>query len=350
MKRIKRVNVLSVSVLIILCFSLVSGAAFALPSAHNITNVTQNKQMNALMCGDAALETIFDFWGVAISQKSIADVARTSSIGTYTWDMVRTGQFSHVSAAYGRYFPNDAPTAGFSERPLGYASFSYSSDTFWLSGLEALVAADIPVVLLMKYSPNDDAGHYRVIVGYDETKGEIYFIDPWGRDQIRVTNPDGTVTWTVADFKNAWNYSEYGTSHPYWGAVMMPWSVNLTTAGNPKAGSTVNVTANITYPCPQPFDCSAYPASNTSAEIYLPPSMNVSGSQTIDIGRLAAGRSTTVSWNVKVVSDAAGSVITVSAGGNVSGAVPQVFWNGNHVSYPAYSYTDEIGGEASKTV
>lgn len=343
----KRVNFFLVSVLIILCFSLASGVAFALPSAHNITNVRQHKQMNALMCGDAALETIFDFWGADINQTSIADVARTSSVGTYTWDVVRTGQFSHLSAAYGRYFPHDAPTAGFPERPLGYASFSYSNDTFWLSGLETLVSADIPVVLLMKYAPTDDAGHYRIIVGYDETKGEVYFIDPWGRDQIRVTNPDGTVTWTIADFMNAWNYSEYGTPHPYWGAVMMPWSINLTTSGNPTAGFPVIVTANITYPCPQPFDCSFYPASNISAQVILPSNMHVKdGSSTISLGNLAAGRSVTVSWNVTADADASGSIITVLAGGNVSEAIPQVFWMGNHVSYSAYNYTDEIGGEA----
>src|SRR5659263_380472 len=218
MKCKKCVNVLWVSVLITLCFSLVGGAS--LPNAHTITNVTQYKQMNALMCGDAALETMFNFWGADINQKSIADVARSSSIGTYTWDMVRAGQFSHLSAAQGNYFPHDAPTAGFPDRLVGYASFSYSNDTFWLSGLEALVAADIPVVLLMKYAPTDDAGHYRVIVGYDNTKGEIYFIDPWGRDQKRVTNLDRTVTWTIADFQTAWNYSEYGTPHPYWGNVI----------------------------------------------------------------------------------------------------------------------------------
>ncbi len=162
----------------------------------------------------------------------------------------------------------------------------------------------------------------------------------------RVTNPDGTVTWTMTDFKNAWNYDRHGTPHLYWEAVMMPWSINLRTSSKPTAGSTVNVIADIKYPCPQPFDCSSYPASNTISEIHLPPGMNVSGSPRINIANLAAGRTTTVSWNVKVDSDAAGSIITVSAGGKVSGAVPQVYWNGNQVSYPAYDYTDEIGGEA----
>ncbi len=344
----KRVKFLSVSVLIILWFSLVGSAASPLPSAHNITNVTQHKQINGLDCGPAALEIIFDFWGTDINQKSIADVARSSSIGTYTWDMVRTGHFSHLSAAQGSFFPHDAPTAGFSERPLGYASFSYSSDTFWWPELKALVAADIPVILLMKYAPNDDTGHYRVIVGYDENKGEVYFMDPWGRDQGRVTNPDGTVTWTMTDFKNAWNYDRYGTPHPYWGAVMMPWSVNVRTSGKPAADSTIRVTADINYPCPQPFDCSAYPASNASAEIILPSYMHVKdGSPKIYIGNLAASRSITVSWDVRADTDASGSVITVLAGGLISGAVPQVFWNGDQVFYPAYYYTDEIGGEAS---
>ncbi len=341
----KRVRFLSISILMTFCFISLIGSAS--PTAYMITGVPQHKQINGLSCGPAALETMFDYRGEDIDQKSIADVARSSSVGTWTWDMVRTGHFSYLSAARGRFFPHDAPAAGFPERPLGYASFSYSSDTFWWPGLKGLIAADIPVLLLMKYSPTDDTGHYRVIVGYDENKGEVYFIDPWGRDQGRVTNPDGTVTWNMTDFKNAWNYDRYGTLHPYWGAVMMPWSVDLRTTGRTTAGSTMRVIADIKYPCPQPFDCSSYPASNTIAEIHLPPDMNLSGSPGIDIGDLSAGKSTTVSWAVRVNADASDSVITVSAGGIVSGAVPQVYWNGNQVSYPAYNYTDEIGGRAS---
>jgi hypothetical protein len=263
--------------------------------------------------------------------------------------MVRTGQFSHLSAANGSFFPHDAPAAGFMERPLGYASFSYSSDKFWLSELKGLIAADIPVLLLMKYAPNDTAGHYRVIVGYDDKKGEVYFIDPWGRDQGRFTNPDGTVTWAMNDFRNAWNYSEYGTPHPYWGAIMMPWSINLQTTKRTKDGL-MTVTAKIKYPCPGPFDCSAYPASDTSAQIHLPSNISVNSPAIIDIGSLIAGKSVTVSWKVHVDPDAAGSTIAVSAGGLVSGAVRQVYWNGDQVSYPPYSYTDEIGGNASISV
>jgi hypothetical protein len=346
----KCIKVLSISILIIVCSVSLIGSASSLPDTYLIKDVPQHTQINGLSCGPAALETMFDYWGEDIDQKSIADVARSSSIGTYTWDMVRTGHFSHLSAANGSFFPHDAPVAGFSERSLGYASFSYSSDTFWWTELKGLIAANIPVLLLMKYAPNSDSGHYRIIVGYDENKDEVYFIDPWGRDQGRVTNPDGTVTWTMADFKNAWNYSKYGTLHPYWGAVMMPWSINLQTTKRTKEGS-ITVTAQIKYPCPKPFDCSAYPAHNTSVQIRLPLSMHLSaGAPIADIGSLTAGKSVTVSWNVHLDTGAASSTIYVSAGGLVSGSVPQVYWNGDQVSYPAYNYIDEIGGKANITV
>jgi hypothetical protein len=194
--------------LIIMIFSsciLVSSAAttITLPEAYLIENVTQHKQLTGLSCGPAALEISYDFWGVDIDQKAIADVARSSSIGTYTWDMVRAGHFSHLSEAQGMFFPRNAPTAGFPDRPLGYASFDHSSDKMWWTELKSLIASDIPVILLMKYAPETDTGHYRVIVGYDEIQGIVYFIDPWDRDLGRVTNPDGTVTWTMVDFKDA---------------------------------------------------------------------------------------------------------------------------------------------------
>jgi hypothetical protein len=29
-------------------------------------------------------------------------------------------------------------------------------------------------------------GHYRVLIGYDDSRQEVYFNDPWGRDQAPV--------------------------------------------------------------------------------------------------------------------------------------------------------------------
>jgi hypothetical protein len=251
----------------------------------------------------------------------------------------------------GDYSPDNAPTSGFSERKLGYASFNYSSDTFWWPELKALVASDIPVVLLMKWAPDKVAGgHYRVIVGYDENKSDVnksfvYFMDPWGRSNKKITNEDGTITWNMTDFEKAWNYSAYGTHHPHWGAIMMPWSVVLETKGMTAKGSELKVTANITYPCPKPFDCDAYPASDTNATIIISSGMHLKGQQLpqITIGNLRAGESANVTWNVKLDDDGAAKWIKVKAEGLVSGEVPKIKKKG-FVLYPSYKYIDNIGG------
>ena len=71
---------------------------------------------------------------------------------------------------------------------MGYASFPYSSEKFWLTDLEGLIATDTPVILLMTFEPNGGSGHYRTAIGYDDTKSIIYFSDPWGREQKHQTN------------------------------------------------------------------------------------------------------------------------------------------------------------------
>lgn len=343
-----------------------------LPKAYRIADVPSHDQINGLSCGPAALEMLYDFWGEDIDQMAIIDVVRTSSIGTYTWDMVRAGYFSHVSRAQGRFFPKHAPRAGYPERPLGYVSFDHASESLWWTDLKRLIAQDIPVVLLMKYAPDDDTGHYRVMVGYDEEKELVYFMDPWGRDLNKIKNPDGTITWSMTDFEDAWNYTGYGTEQPYWGAIMMPWKVTIHTTGETTAGSMLEVTAEIAYPCQQPFDCAAYSAFHTIAEIDLPPTMSLrEDASSIDLGSLQAGESVSVTWRVKLNEEGSGSFIRVKATGLVSGNVPEVNWMGNNVEtkkeagnrggnnndnmgnkgnknyYPAYDYTDEIGVEVS---
>lgn len=348
-KKIEKRNLHVIFLLILIFFSLNliignSSSASSPPDAYLIEGVPMHQQITGVMCGPGALEMIFDFWGADLNQKAIADVARTSKDGTYTWDMVRTGHFSYLSTAMGTYFPNQVRETGFPKRPTGYASFNYSNDTIWWPELKALIASNIPVVLLMKWAPDDSTGHYRVIVGYDETKEVVYFMDPWGRSLKHITNPDGTVTWNMTDFVDAWNYSEYGTPHPYWGAIMIPWSVNLSTNGITSAGSKLNVTANITYPCPHPFDCTAYPASDSNAAIMLPSGMHLQNGQSqVTIGELQAGESVNVMWNVQLDANGAGSWIKVNGSGFVSGAVPE--FKVKKVVYLAYNYKDNIGGE-----
>jgi len=342
-------------ILAILWFSNLSGSAAnankvssLLPRSH-IIHVAQHKQLNAVCCGPASIEMVFDYWGADIDQKTIADVARTSPNGTYTWDIVRTGHFSNMSLANGSFFPHEAPIAGFQDRPFGYASFSYSSKTSWWKELKALIARDIPVILLMKYAFDDPTGHYRVIVGYDEDgdegKGVVYFMDPWDRDLGKEM-----VMWRKCDFESAWNYAAYGSDIPFWGAAIIPWSVNLTTTGKIAHGSSIKVTAVITYPCPEPFDPNDHRAYNASATISLTDGMTLlDGSPKVEVGVLSAGKSFTASWRVKIDNCVPGLSITVTAGGLVNGSVPNIYWKVNGFS-PSYNYTDWIGGVANKTL
>jgi Peptidase_C39 like family len=324
------------------------GESAGLPSSYMIANVPWHQQMNGLFCGEGVLEGVYDYYGPDISQKEIADVARSSSAGTWSFDMVRAGHFSVMSSAQGRFFPHDVPTAGYPERALGYASFPYSSDKFWLAGLKGLIAADIPVIILMTFEPNGGGGHYRTAIGYDDSKGIIYFSDPWGRDQKHQTNMTGITAWTHDELQSGWNYTAEGESHPFWGMVMMPWDVNIKTSGSMKPGSTATVTADIIYPCPSPFNSSMYPAKDAMAMIILPEGISLdSGSINISLGDMNAGSNTKATWKVRVNESVSGKSIIVQARGKVSGQVPEAQWTGVSVSYPPYGYIDAIGGNGS---
>jgi len=318
----------------------------ALPSSHLIQNVPWHRQMNGLFCGPASLEIVLDYWGIDPDQKAMADVARSSSIGTYSFDIQRAGQFSQLSAAQGSFFPNAAPTAGFPGQALGYASFAHAGGAIWLDDLKGLLAADIPVILLMYYATDFKGGaHYRVAIGYDDNQGILYFSDPWGRDMRYLPGMPGVVAWTYADVATAWNYVGYGTSLPFYGVAILPWTVGVNVTGSTGVGGLATVTASVTYPCPAPFDPSQFPASEVTATIAPPAGVTVLGSPTVAIGNFPAGSVTTVSWQVRIDQALApGAVIAVRAQGLVSGSVPEADWQGQSQSYPPYSYTDVIGG------
>ncbi len=328
---------------------LVTESNHELPPAHMIANVPWHQQLNALECGEGALETVYDYWGTDIDQKQIADVARTSSAGTWTYDMVRAGQFSYMSAAQGRFYPGNVPIAGYPARPLGYAAFSYSGNNFWMNDLKALIAADIPVIVLTTYNPDGTGGgHYKTIIGYNDTEKAIYFSDPWGRDLLHKTNFTGITRWTYNEFQSGWNYSATGEGHPYFGMISLPWSVGVGTHGSLNTGSTAIITANITYPCPSPFNQSQFLAKSCTADITLPEGMSLaSGSTSIPLGNIKAGSTIKTSWKVNIDKPVSGKSVAVKAQGIISGHVPEAYWTGMGIVYPPYNYTDAIGGYGS---
>ncbi len=320
-----------------------------IPLRHMISNIHQFDEITGLNCGPAALESVFAHFGPDVDQREIADVARTSSIGTYVFDMMRAGHFSASSGAQGRFFPAAVSAHGYTGRGLGYASFGHAQASPWLDGLKSLVAQDIPPVLLMLFTPEPGSGgHYRILVGYDDLVQTAYFIDPWGRSNDRIANADGTVSWSYADLLAAWNYADYGSAFPYFAMISLPWDIVLETRGQALDGKSFQLSARVTYPCPAPFDCSQSPAFNSVLQISLPSGLYlVNQPERIELGTVAAGASLMVTWKIAVsgVLDA-GASLQVTAQGEVSGAVPAAAWEGEVVSYPPYLYTDRIGGVA----
>jgi len=187
------------------CIAAATAEKTTLPNSHIIAAIPWNQQFNGLSCGAASLGIVFDYWGPSIDEKEIMNVARSSSMGTWSPDIVRTGHFSYMSDAQGSFFPSIGPQGGFEERQFGYATFSYSSDEFWLDDLKTLISNDIPVIVLMNYYPSGGGGHYRVVIGYDDNQQLIYFSDPWGRDLNHLTDWSGMISWSYSDFQMGWN-------------------------------------------------------------------------------------------------------------------------------------------------
>jgi len=91
-----------------------------------------------------------------------------------------------------------------------------------------------------------------------------------------------------------------------------------------------------------------FPASDSFASIALPDGMSlVDSEQKVSLGTMGAGATATVTWLVHVDAKLTTKEITVTAGGIVSGQVPEASWNGQSVSYPPYDYADVIGGSAT---
>jgi hypothetical protein len=113
-------------------------------------------------------------------------------------------------------------------------------------------------------------------------------------------------------------------------------------------GSKATVTADVTYPCPMLFNSSLYPAKDVVTVIALPDEMRLDSSGSWKtLGDMNTGSAARATWKVKVDGPVDGKAIAVRAQGKVSGQVPEAHWTGLGVSYPAYSYTDAIGGNGS---
>ena len=103
-------------------------------------------------CGPAALAMVLNYWGLNISQDEIAaEIYRPDKKLTYISDMVKYPQ------------------------SLGFYSKAFTGS---IDILKSYIIADIPVIVLQKFSTIIPTGHYRVVIGFDDHEQLLYVLDP----------------------------------------------------------------------------------------------------------------------------------------------------------------------------
>ena len=288
-------------------------------------------QTKTYYSGPASLEMVFDFYGEDIPQYEIADVARTFPNVTYTDELTRAGHFSNLSTSMGEEMPQSI--TGYSLRNLGYAAFEKSGLT--LSQLKASVNSGYLIIVLTWYDLSKLKGHYRVVVGCNQT--HIIFHDPWNKTAWGGAYGGPNEALDYSTFSNLWNYSNY------WGLFIHPWEV--TTKATMIQSDTFNVTASVSYVCPEAFRNVTYSATSCNATLILTPGISLgqgeNATKTLGTGTLSPGASAEVGWTVNA---SVPGNYTVRALGMISGSV------GSHGSYPSYDYEDRIGGESVTTI
>ncbi|KXH69713.1 MAG: hypothetical protein AM326_05060 [Candidatus Thorarchaeota archaeon SMTZ-45] len=284
-------------------------------------------QQNNYYCGPAALEMVFDYYGEDILQTEIADVARTYPYVTYTDELLRAVHFSNLSTSLGDEMPGN--TTGYSAREIGYAAFEYWGLT--IDDLKTLIENGEPIIILMWFTPSKIYGHYRVVVGYNET--HIIMHDPWNKGLWGGTYGGANTSMTHSTFLELWEYSGY------WGLLARPWVIEVSTPSMVNRGDDFEVGANITYPCPPPFDPSDYQALFCNASIELLRGLDLQLGETAQhsLGNISAGNSVQTSWAVHA-SQQSFCNMSVVVMGTTEGSV----WS--HGAYSAYDYIDAIGG------
>jgi len=317
------------------CFERFGGGFqwVTLGSSENYLSVPFRYQKKLYWCGPAALEMIFDYFEEGVLQFEVAEVARSYPMTTYADELRRAAHFSELSTSMGSEMPT-VDITGYFARKLGYAAFEQWG--MMLGDLRALVDSGYPVVVLMWYSPAHIVGHFRVVVGYNET--HMFVHDPYNNVEWGGAYGGPNLALENSVFLDLWHYSGYR------GLFVSPWDVSISAPSDVQDGDTFTIGATVAYPCPYPFPTGAYSASSCNASIRLFDGLSLvvgeTAEKTLGTGSLATGASAVVNWTVRA--DNPGSYeIWVEAEGLVSGSVsPKT----SPTYLPSYNYQDRIGG------
>lgn len=307
--------------------------------SYGYISVPFHYQDKTYYCGPAALEMVFDFYGEDIPQAEIAEVTRTHPNETHTDELTRAAQFSDASTSLGSEMSDNI--TGYSSRKVGYAAFERKGLT--IDDLKALVAKEQPIIVLMNWTESEPYGHYRVVIGYNES--HIIMHDPWNKGLWGGTYGGPDTVMTYSTFLLLWGYLNN------WGLWIHPWSVDLQMPASVDEGGNFTVTANITYLCPAPFNTYVFSASNCNVTIILPENLVITSDEaTHSLGQIAANNPVQTTWLINASRARANASfigsfdISIIVSGMVEGFV------GTHEIYISYSYQDEIGGSYAKTL
>lgn len=147
-----------------------------LPSAYHIFQTFNN-------CGPAALSMTLSFYGINETQQELGKDLRPfqNPQGDNDDKSVTLEELAKKSKEYG-FIPYHRPNGN-----IGLIKF--------------FVNYGIPVIARTLTKVNEDIGHYRVVKGYDETKGEIIQDDSLQNKNLRFTYGDFGALWDKFGFE-----------------------------------------------------------------------------------------------------------------------------------------------------
>jgi hypothetical protein len=257
--------------------------------------VPYHGQVETWYCAEASLKMVFDYWGEEVPQHDIGDVANERPVGgTYATDLVRAARFSNVSASLQYREGGGGQLYGYDQRGFGYAAHvnqwsgaEHYEDRY--TDLMELVRGGYPVILLCWLDIEHGITHYRVVKGFDTDTGDFLVHDPALGSNLRFN-----MTLLVDDL---WTY------YQRWALVVVPWSVELTVPEASGPGDELTVSAQVTYPCPPPFDevekVYTFPTGARATIVVPPPFALAPGeiaSRDLNISR--GGDADTVNWTL----------------------------------------------------
>lgn len=149
---------------------------------HLIRTVPYEKWLKINFCGPACLAMVLNALdgGRPFSQRAIAgEIFDSGSQATYNSELV--------------LYP----------RTLGFESYSFQGS---LQALKDLVEKDIPVIVLTKTVKRLAKGHYRVVIGFDDDRGQIIFHDPLFGARRAMKVGDFLKVWEMGP---GWNQSRW---------------------------------------------------------------------------------------------------------------------------------------------